>query len=166
MQEALGQLTGLQQQVCLLVLSLLFPELSSTIKPLSSIPVAKFKTPQEVEAIVDAFLSSGVAAQQDHGLVFVLGNTGSGKTSLTNTFKGFMESPTSTPKSVLTQDHTDMLETQVSEVYDLNLQQVQSLGVKTSGQKPVLVTFKKPDEAAKDSARGKRIKLKLVDMGG
>ena len=116
MQESLGQLTGLQQQVCLLVLSLLFPELSSTIKPLSSIPVAKFKTPQEVEAIVDAFVTSGVAAQHDHGLVFVLGNTGSGKTSLTNTFKEFMESPTSTPKSVLTQDHKEMQETQVSEV--------------------------------------------------
>ena len=118
MLEALGPLSGPEQQVALILMNLLMPEMAASLATLATVPLHNFPTSKEVVTYLEALIKSGVAAEMERGLAFVLGNTGTGKTSFVNTLQTFAENPTSYPKAWLTEEHTDKLETQILEVYD------------------------------------------------
>ena len=68
------------------------PDFAKALDALVHIPLDRFSDPKEVLTFTDALIESGIASQVERGLVFVLGNTNIGKTSLVNTFKNFVES--------------------------------------------------------------------------
>ena len=119
------------------------PNFAKALNALDHIPLARLSNPKEVLTFVDALIESGLADQSDQGLIFVLGNTNSGKTSLVNTFKDFVEHPSEKPRSVLTTPDDNLIETQVLEVYDgLSLKQENAFKVELAGTSPVLVNLK------------------------
>ena len=112
--------------------------------------------------------AAGIAAQVERGLIFVLGNTNTGKTSLVNTFKSFVESPSKKPTSVLTKPGDDLIETQVLEVYDnLSLEQEKTIkvGLSSNSSAPTLVNLEEAQVVATNSSNKERLKLKIVDLG-
>ena len=151
------------------------PELASTIPDftkaldaLAHIPLDRFSSPKDVLTFVDALIESGIATQVEHGLVFVLGNTNIGKTSLVNTFTKFVASPSEEPVSVLTEGNANLIETQVLEVYDnLSLSQEKSFEVELSGGSisPVLVNLKEGLKSQADRTSNAGLQLKIVDLG-
>ena len=141
------------------------PDFAKAVDALVHIPLDRFSNPKEVLTFTEALIESGIASQVERGLVFVLGNTNIGKTSLVNTFKNFVESPSDEPASVLTEEDDNLIETQVLEVYDgLSLQQKKMFEVKTSGNSPVLVKLEESMKSALDS-QGQGLQLRIVDLG-
>ena len=147
----------------------------SSIAPLLQSPIAlghipwnRFSHPKEALTFVDALIESGVASQSEQGLVFVLGNTNTGKTSLVNTFKDFVAHPTENPRSVLTKPSDNLIETQVLEVYDgLSLKQEKDFKVElaaTSGL-PVLVNLKEIQKTNSEENNNSGLQLRIVDIG-
>ena len=119
------------------------PDFEKALKALVHIPLTRFSHPKEVLTFVNALIESGLAAQKDQGLVFVLGNTATGKTSLVNTFKDFVAHPSDKPCPVLTKPDDNLIETQVLEVYDgLSLNQEGTFEVDKTSLRPVLVNLK------------------------
>ena len=142
------------------------PDFEKALRALSHIPLSRFSHPREVLTFVNALIESGIASQSEQGLVFVLGNTSTGKTSLVNTFKDFVAHPSEKPSSVLTKPDDGLIETQVLEVYDgLSLKQEKAfqaeLGSLSSA--PVLVNLKKIQKTVTKDTAG--LQLKIVDLG-
>ena len=132
----------------------------------ANIPLLGFQTPNDVLSYLDALIDSGIAAQIERGLIFVLGNTQTGKTSLVNTFKSFVESPLKEPTSVLTKPGDDLFETQVLEVYDnLSLKQEKMFKVSKVTSALTLVKLEEEQVAAKNDSKKERLQLKIVDLG-
>ena len=141
------------------------PDFAKALDALVHIPLDRFSNPKEVLTFTDALIESGIASQVERGLVFVLGNTNIGKTSLVNTFKNFVESPYDEPTSVLTEEDDNLIETQVLEVYDgLSLKQNKTFEVKTSGDSPVLVKLEESIHSDLDR-QGQGLQLRIVDLG-
>ena len=101
MTEVFSSFTGVQKEVCLMILLQVFPNLADDLNSLSKLSLQNFKLNSQIESYLDAVIKSGIAADVDQGIVFLLGNTGVGKTSLTHTLKDFIEKPTDNPKSIL-----------------------------------------------------------------
>ena len=119
------------------------PDFEKALNALVHIPLTRFAHPKEVLTYTEALIESGTAAQADQGLVFVIGNTNTGKTSLVNTFKDFVTHPSDKPCSVLTKPDDNLIETQVLEVYDgLSLNQEGTFEVDRTSLRPVLVNLK------------------------
>ena len=76
--EGLGQLQGLPLDIAMMMLSLIFPEMSSSLQRMTKLPLEKFPSTKEALPYLDALVRSGVAAQSDRGLMFVMGNTETG----------------------------------------------------------------------------------------
>ena len=145
-----------------------FPDFEKALDSLETIPLDRFSNPKEVLTFVDALIDSGIAAQVERGLVFVLGNTNTGKTSLVNTFKSFVESPSKEPTSVLTKPGDDLIETQVLEVYDnISLEQEKTIkvGLSSNSSAPTLVNLEEAQMVATNSSEKEMLKLKIVDLG-
>ena len=154
------------------------PDFEKALDSLETIPLDRFSNPKEVLTFVDALINSGIAAQVERGLIFVLGNTNTGKTSLVNTFKSFVESPSMEPTSVLTEPGDDLIETQVLEVYDnllLEQEKAFKVGLSSNSSAPTLVNLEEAQVAplwrrllllaATNSSKKERLKLKIVDLG-
>ena len=144
------------------------PDFEKALDSLETIPLDRFSNPAEVLTFVDALINSGIAAQVERGLIFVLGNTNTGKTSLVNTFKSFVESPAKDPTSVLKKPGDDLIETQVLEVYDdLSLKQEKTIkvGLSSNSSAPTLVNLEDSEVAATNSSEKEMLKLKIVDLG-
>ena len=62
MMEALGSLTGLQQQAALMLMNLLMPEMAASLATLATVPLHSFTTSKEVVTYLEALITSGVAA--------------------------------------------------------------------------------------------------------
>ena len=75
LKEGLGQLQGLPLDIAMMTLSLIFPEMSSSLRRMTELPLEKFPSTKEALPYLDALVRSGVAAQSDRGLMFVMGNT-------------------------------------------------------------------------------------------
>ena len=145
------------------------PDFEKALDSLETIPLERFSNPKEVLIFTEALIESGIAAQVERGLVFVLGNTNTGKTSLVNTFKSYVESPSKEPTSKLTKPNDDLIETQVLEVYDnLQLKQEKMFKVEIANvsSNPALVKLEEEQvDAAKDGSQKEGLQLKVVDMG-
>ena len=166
-ESTLAHLTGIQQEVCLMVLNLLFPEMKETIESIANLPLDKFTTAYDVMSFIDALINSGVAAEVERGVMFVMGNTGVGKTSFVNTLKHFIENPTEIPQSLLAENYRELLETQVLELYeDVSLENIQHFAVnlKDIYSNPILVNLYKESEPVIETAKKKS--LKIIDLGG
>ena len=98
-----------------MVLQQVLPRLAEDFKDVSRLPLDKFKSNFKIANYLDAVIKSGVAADIDHGIVFLVGNTGVGKTSLANTLKAYIEQLSDNPTSILagTGQYKDLIETQV-----------------------------------------------------
>ena len=135
-------------------------------------PLKNFKSKAKISSYLDAVIKSGIAADIQHGIVFLVGNTGVGKSSLANTLKAYIENPTDNPRPILagTGKYKDLLETQVLEVYNkVPFEQNQYQSVKQSKETdsgPTLVDFVEEVSAEKVQASRKNVNIKLVDMGG
>ena len=144
------------------------PDFEKALDSLETIPLDRFSNPAEVLTFVDALINSGIAAQVERGLIFVLGNTNTGKTSLVNTFKSFVESPSKEPTSVLTKPGDDLIETQVLEVYDdLSLKQEKTfkVGLSSNSSAPTLVRIEEAQVASTRDNKKEGLQLKIVDLG-
>ena len=158
--EAFSHFTGLQQEICLMVLNLVFPEMTEAFTSLAK-PLSKFKTTNDITTFIDALIKSGVAAETDKGVVFAMGNTGVGKTSFVNTLTDFIENPSDNPKSILTEEHQALIETQVLEVYEATSHgKEHTFTVKLENSKPTLVKM------VKEKIATKKQMLKIIDLGG
>ena len=143
------------------------PDFAKALEALGHIPLNRFSHPKEVLLFLDALIESGTASQSDQGLVFVLGNTNSGKTSLVNTFKDFVEHPSDKPCSVLTKPDDNLIETQVLEVYDglsLNGERTFKVEVDSSSSLPVLVNLKEEKRTATKTELMKRKFHKITTL--
>ena len=142
---------------------------------MSHLHLENFTSNEKIVSYLDAIIKSGIAADIDHGIVFLVGNSGIGKTSLALTLKAYIENPTDSPCSKLAGigECEDDLETQLSEVYkDVPFEQPQNLAVKLTPTKKgtkkgaTLVDFIKESSSDKTSANKNSVKIRLVDMGG
>ena len=159
----------IEQEVCLFILSQIFPEKLELLKTLSSSPMDNFESMADILRFVEAIIKSGLAAQKRNGLIFTLGNTGVGKSSLVNTVKRFVDNPTEDPCPVLAGEHKELLETQVLEIYqDIHLPSAKQFEVKVEDvfSKPVLLELNETIESAKVAERNEKHGMKIVDMGG
>ena len=170
LKDAVGHVEGIQQDIVIMILSHLFPRLSRKLKEISRIPLESFINSEDILNFLEAVIKSGLTADIERGVVFVLGNTGVGKTSLANTLKQFIDNPNQIPMPLLAGEHPDLLETEILEVYDeVSLEHDKELSVVLTkiGEKASLIELS--DENAKLSKTGmkmKKLNLKLVDMGG
>ena len=159
----------IEQEVCLFILKQIFPEKNELLKTLSSSPMDNFESMADILVFVEAIIKSGLAAQKRNGLIFTLGNTGVGKTSLVNTVKRFVDNPTADPCPVLAEEHKELLETQVLEVYqDISFHSATEFEVQVKDvfSRPVLINLKEAMESAKVAERDEKYGMKIVDMGG
>ena len=155
-----------------MVLQQMLPNLAEECAAESKLPLEKFRSNFKIVNYFDAVIKSGVAADIEHGIVFLVGNTGVGKTSLANTLKAYVENPSDNPSSILagTGQHKNLIETQVLEVYkDVEFQQRQGLAVTLTSAhgQPCLVDLQEQETTGDgDPGTKKSIKIRLVDMGG
>ena len=170
LKDAVGHVEGIQQDIVIMILNHLFPRLSRKLKEISRIPLESFINSEDILNFLEAVIKSGLTADIERGVVFVLGNTGVGKTSLANTLKQFIDNPNQIPMPLLAGEHPNLLETEILEVYDeVSLEHDKELSVVLTkiGEKASLIELS--DENAKLSKTGmkmKKLNLKLVDMGG
>ena len=153
-----------------MILNILFPSLSSKLNAISSIPLNSFSSSLDILNFIKAVIESGLTADIERGVVFVLGSSGVGKTSLVNTLKGFINNPHETPIPFLSGEHPELLETEILEVYDeISLQQDRELSVVLTKKGKGAGTIRLVDEDEEQSRAGfraKKMNLKLVDLGG
>ena len=111
----------LLEQILVMILNLQYPQQVQKLTTEADNPLLSLKTPEEVVSYLDAVIRSGTSvfsSTEKSGTVFLLGNTGVGKTSLANTFAKYLSSPNETPTPVLTQDNPELLCTRVMQLYD------------------------------------------------
>ena len=161
---------GLERDVFLVILNMLVANISDKLSEHCSIPLNRFKSPKEVLAFVTALIETGVASQTERSVVFVMGNTNTGKTSLVNTLKDYIDQPSEEPRSVLTEEHSKLLETQVMELYDSvsdPKEQRFAIHVDEDSQRPTLISFRQNNMVSASGETDKKpVKIKVVDMGG
>ena len=171
LKEAFSSLHGINREVCLMILQHAVPSQAESIDKVSKLSLDKFRNINITKNYLDAIIKSGIAST-DRGIVFLVGNTGVGKSSLANTLKAYIEEPSKNPSSILAGEgqNKDLLETQVLEVYkDMPFQQDQDYSIKLAptGKGPILVDFieERSSEAAAPESKTS-VRIKLVDMGG
>ena len=170
--EAFSSFQGIQKEAALMILQQALPDLSNELRKISKLKLENFKDKNNILSYLDAVIKSGIAADIQHGIVFLVGNTGVGKSSLAGTLKAYIENPSDSPHSILagTGEHKHLLETQVLEVYnEIPFEQNQYQSVKLTEESesgPTLVDFVDEVSSEEVSVRNKNINIRLVDMGG
>ena len=144
------------------------PDFDKALDGLEFVPLDKFSHPKDVLTFIEDAIKSGIAAQDERGLIFVLGNKDTGKTSLVKTFESCVKNPSKEPTSVLTKPGDGLIETQLLEVYDnLSLKQEETFKVEllSNTSPPTLVKSEEVLVAAANKNKEERLQLKIVDMG-
>ena len=152
--------------------SILLPEMREELQGLTSTPLGETK--EDVNSYLEAVIKSDMATDAHREMLYVLGNTGSGKTSLTQTYKSFLETPDKPLESILTQDHPEQLKTRIAEVHnDTTLPQISSEQIKTENKDgDLLVSFKNISVPCTDSSpdhdgiKMEKCYMKITDFGG
>ena len=169
--KAFSQFEGIRKEVALMILQQALPKLTSELRMVSNLKVTNFNNLNKIASYLDALVKTGIAADTQQGIVFLVGNTGVGKSSLANTLKAYIEAPSQKPTSILTgsKKHKHLIETQILEVYkDIQCQQDSRLSIKLVDEPesgPTLVEFVEETDTMKTS-RSKNVNIRLVDMGG
>ena len=180
--EAISAPKRLLQQMILAILNLLYPKEIVQLAAELNIPLLGFKTADEVVSYLDAVIRSGTSVDKKSGTVFLMGNTGVGKSSLANTFARYLRSPKDIPTPVLTQDNPDLLFTRVMQPYDgLSINKTRDLSVQveelTPSVKLVKLESNLPPErnmwnkftslfSSSPPDTTEEFQVKMVDMGG
>ena len=110
--------TGAVKTALLATLAILLPDMRKKLQGLTRTPLGETK--EDVNSYLEAVIKSGVATDAHREMLYVLGNTGSGKTSLTDTYKAFVKEPGETPESCLTEDRPQSLATRIAEVSEVS----------------------------------------------
>ena len=142
------------------------PDFEKALNALGHIPLNRLANPKEVLTFVDALIESDIASQSEKGLVFVLGNTNCGKTSLVNTFKDFVDNPAKELTPTLTHPGDSLIETQVLEVYDSLTEKPEKaykVDLCTTSNAPRVINLEEIKDAVVKEAAG--LQLKIVDLG-
>jgi GTPase SAR1 family protein len=91
---------GIEKVIVLMVINLCFPTLRPQCQSLCEIPLASFKSVTKIEQYAKAIETFGVTKDL-LGRLFVLGNTGAGKSSFMRTLQSYGQNP-NRPKTCLT----------------------------------------------------------------
>ena len=162
--DAVTKSVGVVQTALLATLAIILPKMQG----LTSTPLGKTK--EGVNSYLEAVIKSGVATDAHREMLYVLGNTNTGKTSLAETYKAFFEKPDKTPDSMLTQDHPELLKTRIAEVHkDAILPQILSGTLQTEKieEHITLVRFENtPGEEGFSGGEMAKCLLKIIDFGG
>ena len=170
--EAISAPKRLLQQMILAILNLLYPKEIVQLAAELNIPLLGFKTADEVVSYLDAVIRSGTSVDKKSGTVFLMGNTGVGKSSLANTFARYLRSPKDIPTPVLTQDNPDLLFTRVMQPYDgLSINKTRDLSVQVEELTPSVKLVKlesnlpvKMEESNLPVGKIQLIKTKLASL--
>ena len=171
-EEAFSSFQGIQKEAALMILQQALPDLSNDLRKISKLKLENFVDKNKISSYLDAIIKSGLAADIQHGIVFLVGNTGVGKSSLANTLKAYIDNPSDKPRSILagTEENKHLLETQVLEVYnEVPFEQNQHQSVKLTKESEsglTLVDFVDEANSVTTSGVKKNINIRLVDMGG
>ena len=76
--DAFGDLQGIQKVVAIMILNILFPSLASKLKAFSPIPLNSFLTSLNILNFIKAVIKSGLTADVERGVIFVLGSVRGG----------------------------------------------------------------------------------------
>ena len=164
--DAILKCSGVQEQVCAMILKLLFPERTEQLQALTNISLKAIRTPNDILHYLDALIKSGISTQTQQGLLFVLGNTSVGKTSFVNLIHKYFNDPSGNPESFLTQDNPGLLKTRILEIYsNILLDASRTVALNLEEQSSNIV-FIKSHRKQKSEARVEKCSLKIVDMGG
>ena len=155
--EALTKSDEVVQTALLATLAVLLPDMREELQELTCTPLG------ETREDVNSYLEATDAHRE---MLYILGNTGIGKTSLT---KSFLERPDN-PESILTQDHPEELKTRIAEVHkDTMLPQISSETIQTEEKDGVLLVRFKSDSVPDTHHDGQEMDkcfLKIIDFGG
>ena len=166
--EALTKSEEVVQTALLATLAILLPDMREELQELTSTPLGE--TREDVNSYLEAVIKSGVATDAHREMLYVLGNTGTGKTSLTGTYKAFLEMPDKLPEAILTEGHPELLKTRIAEVHkDTILPQISSETLQTEEKDGVLLVRFKSDSVSNADHDGQEMDkcfLKIIDFGG
>lgn len=160
--EVLGKSKTVIQTALLALLSIFLPERRDELQTQATTPLAETK--EELKSFLEAVIKSGVATDARREMLYVLGNTNVGKTSLTETYKYFFENPDNTPKSILTENLPELLITKIAEVYnDAILPHLPRQKIEEEKKDGInLVSFEPDSEELTDD----KCLIRIVDFGG
>ena len=152
------------QTALLALLSIFLPERRDDLQTMTTTPLAETK--EGLKSFLEAVIKSGMATDAHREMVYVLGNTKVGKTSLTETYKYFFENPNKTPESILAEHRPELLITKIAEVYNNEiLPNMRRKKIKIEKKDGItLISFdseEHPDDKDKDKCF-----IKIVDFGG
>ena len=154
------------QTALLALLSIFLPERRDNMQVMTTTPLAE--TREDLRSFLEAVIKSGVATDACREMLYVLGNTNVGKTSLTETYKHFFENPEKTPESILAEPE---LKTQIAEVYNdailphMRRKNMRRKKIKEEKKDGItLISFEPNSEEHPDDIE--KCFIKIVDFGG
>ena len=165
MESLLEKVSGVEKVLNLMFIHLLFPKLRKECEALSDIPLATFTSIQKIDTYLQDILHFGTSDEK-RGRIFVMGNTGTGKTSFVKTFEKYSKDPEKKkPESFLTEDHKEFEKTEVLDVIK-NLKLTTSSNVSTESKKInnqfEMIYIKENTANNKNNA----ININIMDFGG
>ena len=117
-----SEFEDLTLDLCQVIMHFVFQDLPVVLPDISENPLQHLDTPTSLLLYLKDLMKYGAAANTKRGTVYVMGNTGSGKSSLVNTFQEYANRPSENPLPMLTGDNKELLETQILGLYsNINL---------------------------------------------
>ena len=162
--EALLTSDGVVKTSLLAILAIILPDMRADLQCLTSTPLGETK--EEVNSYLEAVIKSGVATEAHREMLYILGNTGAGKTSLTKTYKSFLENPDQRPASILTQDHKELLRTRIAEVHNDAIHLKSSIKTIQKEDKGGISLVRHDTHSKRQWGYRDKCYLKIVDFGG
>ena len=165
MENLLEKLAGVEKILTLMFIHLLFPELRKECETFSEIPLATFTSIQKIDTYLQNILKFGTSDEQ-RGRIFVMGNTGTGKTSFVKTFEKYSKDPEKKkPESFLTEDHKEFEKTEILNVIK-NMKLTTSSNVSTESEiinNQFEMIYSKENTA---NNKNNAININIMDFGG
>lgn len=108
--------TSALRTILLIILYWLIPSMSGLLQSMTPTPLASFTSPDSVLSYIEAVIQSGFATDAHREMLYILGNTSVGKTSLAETLKRYIHNPGSNIEPFLTEEHKHLEKTRVAEI--------------------------------------------------
>ena len=163
--DLLKTVDGIPKVVTLMLVKLCFPRMGLWCSQQTDIRLEGFRTLNKIQDYLEAIIKFGVS-NQIHGRIFVLGNTGTGKTSIIHTLRAFGDSPDDN-QSVLTGDEQfkHLIETKVMDlVSDVKLFGNKSLSIEKVNDQFFLIKEEISQESKEDEESF--VTVNITDFGG